>query len=213
MAIGTYIELLAAVDNWLARTDLSARTPEFIALCEGKLNRDLRCIQMEKRSTTSVNMSSVEPEFITLPTDFQTMRRVRLSSVAGKPRLDFRSGVQADEYRYGIADTAAQPYYFTILGDEMELLPTPDQAYTIEMVYRSNIPPLETNSTNWLLTLAPDIYLYGALLEAAIFMKDDPRVPVWAEGYKYAMDGLNGLSQEKTFGAGPLTVRVAGSVQ
>ncbi len=214
MSIDTYATLQTAVDNWLARTDLSGRSPEFIALCEAKLNRDLRCTQMERRSYTTVNLSSNEPEFISLPTDFQTMRRVRLSSVTGKPRLQFKSGVQADEYRYATDNTSAQPVYFTVFGDEMELIPTPILAHTIEMVYRSNIPALASNSTNWLLTLAPDIYLYGALMEAAAFIKEDSRIATWAQGFSNALDGLNRLAQEQSNGAGPLEVRVSGvSVQ
>ena len=89
---------------------------------------------MEQRSTALVNLTSDEPEFISLPSDFQSMRRVRLSGVAGKPCLEFKSGVQLDEYRFGISDVAGQPRYFTVFGDEIELAPTPDDAYTIEMV-------------------------------------------------------------------------------
>jgi hypothetical protein len=155
MAISTYTELLAAGANWLARDDLTSRIPEFIVLCEAKLNRSLFVRQMETRSTTSADTTDDEPEFISLPSDFQSMRRIRLSGVTGKPRLQFLSGTQADEFRYGSDNSAAQPTHFTIMGDELELIPTPDDDYAIEMVYRKNIPALATNSTNWLLTLAP----------------------------------------------------------
>jgi hypothetical protein len=51
--------------------------------------------------------------------------------------------------------------------------------YTIEMVYRKNIPAFATNDPNWLLTLAPDLYLYGALLESAPYIKEDGRIQTW----------------------------------
>jgi hypothetical protein len=214
MAIGTYDELQAAVANWLARNDLTDRIPEFIVLAEAKFNRELRCIQMERRSTASVDLSSDEPEFITLPSNFQTMRRIRLSSVSGKPRLEFMSGAQADEFRYGIGNTAAQPRYFTMLGDEIELLPTPDLAYTVEMTYRSYLTPLsDAAPTNWLLTLAPDAYLYGALMESAPYMKEDARINTWSAGLGFAMDGLNNLSMEQANGSGPLVMRITGNAQ
>jgi hypothetical protein len=42
MAISTYTELQAAIPNWLGgRADLTLRIPEFITLCEAKLNRTL----------------------------------------------------------------------------------------------------------------------------------------------------------------------------
>ena len=51
MAIGTYAELQTAVANWLDRDDLTDRIPEFIALAEAKMNRNLRISLMENVST------------------------------------------------------------------------------------------------------------------------------------------------------------------
>ena len=210
MALTTYTTLKAAIADYLARSDLTDAIPDFITLAEAKFNRSLRCMQMETRSTTSVDLSDTEPEFITLPSDFQTMRRVRLSSVDGKPRLEFLNGTQADEYRYGRDNVTGQPQYFTVFGTELELLPTPDSAYTIEMVYRANIPALSSNSTNWLLTIAPDAYLYGALMEAAPYMRDDVRIAIWSAGLSSTVDELNRLADDQTHGAGPMAIRMTG---
>ncbi|TFV71671.1 hypothetical protein E4K64_25415 [Bradyrhizobium frederickii] len=214
--ITDYTTLQAAAVEYLAREQdatLVSRVPSFIQLVEAKFNRLLFCRQMENRATALIDTGSSEPEFISLPTDFQTMRRIRLSSVEGKPCLEYRSGTQMDEYRASIANASSQPAYFTILGDEIELVPTPDAAYTVEMVYRKNIPTLsDSNTTNWLLTLAPDAYLYGALLEAAPYIKADERIQVWGAGFSSAIDSLNGLSLTSEFNAGPLTVRVSGQV-
>lgn len=199
MAIGTYSELQTAVANWLARSDLTDRIPEFITLAEAKFNRELRCARMEKRSYTSVDTGTSEPEFITLPSDFQTMRRLRLSGVTGKPGLENVTPLQAEKLRYDYNNVSAQPYYYTILGDELELIPTPNDDYELEMVYRANVPALATYSSNWLLTQAPDAYLYGALLEAAPYIKDDNRIQVWAMGLSHAIDGLNRIGAEQSF--------------
>ena len=211
MAISTYAEILTAVANWLARDDLTARIPEFITLAEAKFNRELRCNQMEARSTATVDTTSDEPEFISLPGDFQTMRRLRLSGVAGKPQLSMVSQQQANQLRYGFNNTAGQPAWFTIVGDELELIPTPSEDYEIEMVYRAFIPALaDDNTSNWLLSLAPDAYLYGALLEAAPYMKDDGRISVWALGFTNAIDSLNRLSNEQSQMSSPMAVVLEG---
>lgn len=211
MGLSTYTELKAKIAEYLARDDLTSAIPDFITLFEAKANRELRCAMMEQRATTSVNLSNTEPEFIALPLDFQTMRRVRLSSVTGKPRLEFRSGPQADEYRYGIANVSGQPRFFTVFGDEMELIPTPDQAYTIEMVYRANIDPLgDSTASNWLLERAPDAYLYGALMEAAPYCQNDARIGVWASGLQNAFDGLNKLGADQSYNAGPAAISASG---
>lgn len=208
MTIASYGDLVTAVGNYLARDDLAARVPEFIVLAEAKFNRILRCRQMETRSTASCNISSTEPEMISLPSDFQSMRSFRISSVSGKPRLLYMSDTQIDEYRERIGNQAGQPIYFAIFGSEIELCPTPDSNYTLEMKYRATIPPLTSiNTTNWLLVLAPDLYLYAVLLEAAPYMKEDPRIATWSAGMTAAMDGLNDLTMESNYGSGPLVMR------
>ncbi len=210
-----YASLQSAVTEYLARDQdatLIARIPTFVQLAEAKFNRQLFVRQMEQRATALVNVASGEPEFISLPGDFQSMRRVRLSSAPGKPCLDFKSGTQLDEYRFGISNVSAQPRYFTVFGDEIELAPTPDAAHTIEMVYRRTIPPLSANDTNWLLTLAPDLYLYGALLESAPYIKEDGRIQTWGLGFSSALSELNNLGLTSTFNAGPMTVHVSGQV-
>lgn len=213
--ITDYASLQTAVTEYLARdqdSTLIARIPTFIQFAEAKFNRQLFVRQMEQRSTALVDTASGEPEFISLPADFQSMRRVRLSSVTGKPCLEFRSGTQIDEYRFGRSNVAAQPRYFTVFGDEIELAPTPDAAYTIEMVYRKSIPPLASYGVNWLLALAPDLYLYGALLESAPYIKEDARIQTWGLGLAGALNDLNNLGLTSTFNAGPMTVRVSGQV-
>lgn len=215
MTVTTYNGLTLAVTEWLGRdqdTTLINRIPDFFTLTEAKLNRELFVRQMESRSTTTIDIATDEPEFISLPSDFQSMRRVRLSSVSGKPCLSFLSGTQMDEWRFNNANTSGQPRYFTIFGTEIELAPTPDAAYTIEMVYRANILPLNTdNVSNWLSLLAPDIYLYGALLETAAYIKEDARIQTWLLGFTSALDGLNKLGLTSTFNAGPMRMTVSGN--
>src|ERR1017187_3728607 len=127
-----YTSLQAAVIEYLARdqdTTLIARVPSFIQLSEAKFNRTLFVRQMETRSSTTTDITATEPEFISLPLDFQSMRRMRLSGVTGKPNLEFMSGAQMEEYRLYTGNVSAQPAYFSIFGSEIELGPSPDADY------------------------------------------------------------------------------------
>ncbi|MGE0056243.1 MAG: hypothetical protein AB7S74_18770 [Hyphomicrobium sp.] len=206
--------LQTAVVEYLARegdTTLVARVPTFIQLFEAKMNRDLLVPQMEKRVTATVDINSAEPEFITLPTDFQTMRTVRLNGVPGKPRLQFMTPPQIDDYRYRTDNVTGQPVYLSIFGDELELAPTPNKGYSLEMIYRANIAPLsDSNTTNWLLLKAPDLYLYGTLMESAPYIKEDERIGTWGAGYSMALDGLNALGARQSNDSGPTTVSLPG---
>ena len=117
-----------------------------------------------------------------------------------------------DEYRLATSDVAARPRYFTVFGNELELAPTPDAAYTIEMVYRQNLQPLASSGSNWLLSMAPDLYLYAALMESAPYIKEDARIQTWGQGFAASLGDLNNLGLTSTFNAGPMTVRVSGQV-
>jgi hypothetical protein len=214
--ISDYTSLQSTVVEYLARdqdTTLIARVPTFIQLFEAKMNRSLFVRQMEARATALTDPNATEPQFIALPSDFQSMRRMRITSgskTGSQTILDFKSTVQMDEFRQQTADATDQPRYFSIFANEIELAPTPDAAYTIEMIYRANLPALASNSTNWLLTLAPDAYLYGALLESAPYIKEDNRIQTWALGLTNALNDLNELGKISTFNAGPLQVRPSG---
>ena len=121
MSFDTYVNLQAEIIDYLARDDLNAKIPSFITLTEAKLNRELFVRQMELRETSAVDLTSAEPEFISLPSDFQSMRRIRLTTVDGEPRLRYLSSASLDEFRYGSGNATGRPLYFTIHNNEMEL--------------------------------------------------------------------------------------------
>lgn len=211
--ITNYTTLQDAVVEYLGRdqdTTLIARVPTFIQLFEAKMNRDLFVTQMEQRSTDMIDHTISEPEYVPLPTDFQSMRSIRLSNAAGKPRLQFLTPTQMEDYRYSTDNVAGQPVYFTVFGADLELAPTPNEDYELEMIYRRNIPALATEDTNWLLTLAPDLYLYGTLMEATPYLKNDDRIAVWAAGYSSCLESLNSLGHRQSFDNGPSTVWLPG---
>jgi hypothetical protein len=67
-----------------------------------------------------------------------------------------------------------------------------------------------SNTTNWLLTLAPDLYLYGSLLEAAPYIGNDERIPVWASAVSTVIDQLNTLGHRQSVDAGPSSITLPG---
>ena len=174
MAIGTYSELKTAVANWLNRQDLTDRVPEFIALAEAHLNRKLRVIDMEARDS-GVSSDATVP----MPTDWLETRTLRLSSPTnGQQLLEYASEQQWDDLEtQGLTGTTR---YYTIINGEFQVLPTPSSSVTYIHRYYAKIPALsDSNTTNWLLTKSPDLYLYASLLAAEAYLKDDERLPIW----------------------------------
>ncbi len=199
MALDTYTNLQAAVASWLARADLTSQIPDFITLAEAKLNRTLRTRQMEQRST------AVATEYMALPTNFLELRNIQIS---GTPNytLEQRAPFELDALDDGVA---GRPSRYCLLANQIQLAPVPDSTYTLEIDYYESIPPLANNASNWLLVAAPDIYLYGALLEAAIYILDDPRVPQWQAGYTQVINQLQAADRRARWSGSPLQVRAA----
>ena len=142
--INSYNDLVQRCSEWLFnRVDILPQVPTFIQMFEAKANRKLLCRQMEARAVTIINLNEIEPEFVDLPIGFQSMRRVRVLGVPsqGKPKLKFLTGQQMDDIREK-NQTPSAPIWFSIFGQEMELCPTPNAAYEIEMVYRAYLTPL-----------------------------------------------------------------------
>ena len=50
----------------------------------------------------------------------------------------------------------------------------------------------ESVQTNWITEYAPQLLLYGTLVEATPFLKNDERIPVWQSMYDRAAAMLNG---------------------
>jgi hypothetical protein len=195
----TYTTLQAAVASWLARSDLTAQIPDFIMLAEAKLNRTLRTRQMEQRSTAEA------AEYMALPTLWLEMRNIKTT---GTPvyTLEQRAPFEMDALDDG---STGRPSRYAIIANQIRLAPAPDSTYTLEIDYWEQIPALVTYSSNWLLVAAPDIYLYGALLEASAYILDDPRIPLWRDAYTQTINQLQTADRRARWSGSPMAVRPA----
>ncbi len=203
MSITNYSELQTAVKNWLNRADLDNRIPEFIALAEHRINRQLYTKGNEGRATTSMVPGQ---QYYSLPDDFLQARNVQMSTASGVKALDYRTPAQMDwEYP---SDASAEPMVFTIIGDEIQLKPVPGGTNTFELAYFKKLDPLSvSNTTNWLTANAPDLLLYGALLEAEPFLFNDQRVAVWNGLFDRAIGDINYQEQNGRYSGSQLNMR------
>ena len=97
--------------------------------------------------------------------------------------LEYVTGESLNQLK-ATSSAVGRPTHYTNIGTEIQVFPSPDSSYTAELVYFRNVPKLSnTNTTNWLLELAPDLYLYGTLLQSAPYLRDDERITTWASLY------------------------------
>lgn len=170
MTIANYTDLQAAITNWIDRTDLSSRIPEFIALFEAQINRRLRVRKQIVQTTLTPSSGSVA-----LPADYLEWKRVTWT---GSPRREldyvtpsYLSGVNPDLH-------SDVPTYFTIEGLNLKVAALDNT--NLEFLYAQKLPALSSGAlTNWMLTDNPDAYLFGSLTMSATFTEDAQNGAAW----------------------------------
>ena len=203
MAITTYAELQTATANWLDRSDLTDRIPEFIELAEANFNRVIRQPDM----ITKNDSFSIAGRYTTLPTDTLEIVRIVLD-LTPVVVLEYVTPEEISERRTYLTGTG-KPIYFTTIGgsaNQLEVLRSPDDTYTASIIYYTRIPAL-ADGTNWLLTNHPDIYLFGALVEAEPYLKNDERMPMWTSRLDKALNDLRLQGQRERHTASGLRMR------
>tara|TARA_B100000131_G_scaffold80844_1_gene77682 strand:+ start:2101 stop:2724 length:624 start_codon:yes stop_codon:yes gene_type:complete len=202
MALVNYSDLKTSIADWLNRSDLTATIPDFITLAESGFNKEIRNRKMIKRAT-----ATIDSQYSAVPSDWlQTVDFV----IETNPvvTLEFITNEKLDKLRETYTSSGT-PKFYTIVGQELEVLPVPDSAtLTGEITYYSKIPNLtDVNPTNWLMNSSPDIYLYGSLLQSAPYLVDDSRIAVWSSMYQKLVKDLEIADQKARVGDSTLKMK------
>lgn len=199
MAISNFEELQDAVASWLDRDDLTARIPEFIALVEARIGRDLR-----RRTTVSPFTVSEGDTSTTLPEDCGELRYARHNSAIRNQAITLTTPLGLDRFRDLGAGT---PTAAAIVNGNLLWNRQSDGDYDLELIYFAALVALsDAAPTNVELTEGPDLYLFGALAEAAPFLEHDERVGLWESKYQAALAALNASRESAEMGSAPMTM-------
>lgn len=199
----TYQELKDQIINFVNKPDIDQTVDTFIDLTEAEMSRRLRHWRMERRSTATLSS-----QYVPLPSDF--IEPVRLSITSGDTYvLEAESQAQLIDRRAEAANTTGLPRYYAIIDGTIEVFPTPDSDYTLEMVYVSKVQALtSSNTSNWVLEYFPDAYLYGSLMHTAPFLEEDQRLTVWSSLFEKAVESINQENANAKFGGAGLRVKI-----
>jgi hypothetical protein len=185
MALSNYSELKATIADYLNRADLTAVIPDFITLSEAQFNRQLRTHDMMKRATASVT-----EDYFSVPTDWlETNVLVNLGTITAP--MEYVDYERLNELK-GLSLTGDSRFY-TMIDGKFLILPAASATSpsTLELSYVGKIPALsDSNTTNWLLTKSPDLYLYAALMQAEPYLKNDERVGIWATAMQNSLENM-----------------------
>lgn len=196
MAIASYTDLVTKVGVYMDRDDLADQVPDFLSVIEPEINRRLRAVNMETRATWLISA-----EEYALPTDFRKMRAIHIEGAPDRP-LDEISPVSAPR-RFSGESGIPRAYWFE--GRTLMLAPPPAAETAFKVVYFTRIQPLTAaDTTNWVLEEHPDIYLWGAIREAAAFIRDPDAISFADSRFNNALEQLRQSSANDRWGGGPL---------
>lgn len=202
MSIDSYSILKSSIADFLNRDDLTSVIATFIRLAESRIDRELRHWRQEKRS-----LAELDAQYSAIPADYMAPIRLQITD---NPTSEVApiSTAQMLQLRGDRNDRVGRPTHYALTAGSLELYPTPDMVYNASLVYYARVAALtDTNTTNWLLTEAPDAYLYGALVHAAPYLKDDARLQVWDGLYGQAITNLNLSAENAKYGGSGIVMK------
>lgn len=198
-----YQALCNKIADVLNRADLTTAIPDFTVLATTRISRDMA--RINHPSSISRSTLYAQGAYVDLPSDFLSVYQLLLSDTSkvlsyitpdqqmevmasgwGPPESPFPPTAPYQGQTTG-------PTYFTIIGNQIRLLPTQTSSSPLQMdlLYYRTLPPLNAISTsNWALTKYPDLYLYGSLVHSAPYLKADDRIQVWEGAYQKILSDI-----------------------
>jgi hypothetical protein len=203
--ITSYNTLQTAIGDWLARSDLTSFLPNFTQNWEEDFYREPKNWGSWMETALSVSISS---NVAAVPADYLGLKIAYISGQTSPPLK--RINLDQLYQRYPRSLGTGQAVYIARNGANFEFGPEPASG-TLAGTYYAKPTVLRTDSDgiNFLITNAPDLCLYGSLIAAEPFIKNDARLGLWQAMYDRAIESYrNRFKEEDYSGAPPHTVVV-----
>jgi hypothetical protein len=196
-AITDLTTLKAEIAGTLHRADLTAEIAGWITLAEHRIYRELRVRQMETALSTAISSG-----VIAVPSGYVEMKYAYIN---GSPMVKLqRKDAEWIYATYPTRSADGTPRYFAREATNFIFGPYPDSGYTVKGVYYKRLAALAT--TNWLTDDCPDLILFATLCEAAPWMGDDPRIPIWEQKYAQIKARVQKQDDDEEFSGSPLSM-------
>lgn len=182
-AVMTYDSLVENIQSYLERTDTATieKIPTFIMLAEQALAADIKFL-----GNLTVNESTMvaSQPVIAKPARWRKTVSMNVTVNGVKSPVLLRKYEYLREYWPDATQTDVPLYYADYDYTHWLVSPTPDSNYAFEVLYYERVQPLDSsNQTNWFTEYAPQALLYGCLLQAMPFLKNDSRTALWQQMY------------------------------
>lgn len=186
----TYDSLIAIVLQYLERQDAAvvSALPTFITLAEFEIAQEVKTLG--QLQLVEASMQANQPNLSKPARWRKTVSMNVTDSLGNKNPMYLRKYEYCINYAQSNSNLTLPAFYADTDWDHWYVSPTPDQGYSFEVLYYERIAPLSSsNQTNWLTMNAPNAMLYGTLLQAMQFLKNDQRT-IFQQKYSEAMAAL-----------------------
>lgn len=198
--LGTYNGIASAVAEWVRDGSITAHINDMVQLAEDDFR--VRIFHPYREATATL----VAAATIALPLDFLAPKALWLDT---EPRQRLEPMSVNNANTNWSFNSTGRPQNYEIVGDEIWLSPSPDDTYSVKLVYSRDLTPLsDTNQSNWLSEKFPRAYFYGVLLQAEVFGWNDERIPLFKSALDEAIDGINAEGNRRR-AASPIRMRPA----
>jgi len=189
-SVMTYDSLVENIQSYLERNDVSTldKIPLFIMLAEQVIASQIKFLG---NLTVNTSTMTAGENVIDKPARWHKTVSMNITVAGERFPVFIRRYEYLREYWPDPAQTEVPKFYCDYDYTHWMVAPTPAAAYNFEVLYYERVQPLDSsNQTNWFTIYAPQALLYGSLLQAMPFLKNDDRVPMWQAQYKLIMDIL-----------------------
>jgi hypothetical protein len=169
-----YAQLVAAIQSYTENQYTTTDINTFIENAEQRIYNTVQLPDLRKNVTG--NMTSGN-KYFSLPSDW--LSTFSIAVINDDNEYTYLLNKDVNFIREAFPDTDSDfygvPQYYAIFDDTTMLLgPTPDANYNSELHYYYYPESIVTAGTTWLGDNFDSALLYGALLEAAAFLKEEP---------------------------------------
>ena len=185
----TYDSLTSSIQQYLERRDKAVvdAIPTFITLAEFEIAEQVKTLGQLQLVTSAM---TVDNPVLQKPARWRKTVSMNVTVNGEKRPVFLRKYEYLKNYWPDSTQTDVPEFYADTDWDHWYLAPTPADDYPFEVLYYERIAPLsETNQTNWLTQNAPNAMLFGALLQAMPFLKNDQR-QIFEQKYTQALQAL-----------------------
>ncbi len=186
----TYQTLFSTILSYLERDDedVKINIPVFIALAQRRIAKDTETLGLQVYVT-----GNFTPGLGVIPKPARWKNSLTFNYGTGDGfntinQIYLRGYEYCQEYWPNRTEIGLPKYYSDYAFEHLLIVPTPDLAYPFEFGFFEFPQSIDSsNQTNWVTANAPELLIYGCLLEAMIFLKDDDRIQFYKQFYIEAL--------------------------